>query len=190
MTVTAPMATCSLINPICTIGHAAAASAFQSVVDAMSASAGESLRWAMSFWVSVNLPDLASPSGVTFWVNAHLGWLVSAAAVASVLVGAGRLAVSRQAEHGYDVVRMLVRTMVTAGVAVPVVSLAAAAGDEFANSTLKNADVNSLATLKLAALSPGTVLIGDLIIVPTSLAQMAIMVLRGAVVAILVVCCR
>jgi len=177
---------CGILNPGCAILKGVAASAFQSVVDAMSVSAGESLRWAMSFWVSVNLPDLASPSGVTFWVNAHLGWLVSAAAVTSVLVGAGRLAVSRRAEHGYDVVRMLVRTMVTAAVAVPVVSLLAAAGDDFANSTLKGADVNSLATLKLAALAPGTVLIGDLIIVLTSLAQMAIMVLRGAVVAILV----
>ncbi len=140
----------------------------------------------MSFWVRVNLPDLASPSGVTFWVNSHLSWLVSAAAVFSVLVGAGRLALSRRAEHGYDVARMLVRTMVTAAVAVPVVSLLAAGGDDFAHWILKHADVNSLATLKLAALAPGTVLIGDLVIILTSLFQMAIMVMRGAVVAILV----
>jgi len=186
MTFTVPLAGCSPINLICKTTHAVAASAFQSVVDAMSASAGEMVRRLMSLWVSVSLPDLGSPTGVTFWVDAHLRWLVSAAAVTSVLVGAGRLALSRRAEHGYDVARMLVRTVVTAAVAVPVVSLLAAAGDEFARSTLSGADVNSLATLKLAALAPGTVLIGDLIIVLTSLGQMAIMVMRGAVVAILV----
>ncbi len=186
MTLTTPLAGCSPFNLICKATHAAAASAFQSVVDAMTSSAGEMLRTLMSFWVRVNLPDLASPSGVTFWVNSHLSWLVSAAAVFSVLVGAGRLALSRRAEHGYDVARMLVRTMVTAVVAVPVVSLLAAGGDTFAHWILKNADVNSLATLKLAALAPGTVLIGDLVIILTSLFQMAIMVMRGAVVAILV----
>ena len=177
---------CGVLSPICGVVHGVAASAFQSVVDAMSASAGELLRTVLSFWTRVDLPDLGAPTGVTFWVDAHLGWLVSAAAVFSVLVGAGRLAVSRRAEHGYDVVRMLVRTMVTAAVAVPVVSLLAAAGDAFAKFTLKGADVNSLATLKLAALTPGTVLIGDLIIALTSLFQMGIMITRGAVVAILV----
>jgi len=180
------LSVCSILNPTCAILKSAAASAFQSVVNAMTDSAGQMVKALMTLWTSVSLPDLGSPSGVTFWVNAHLAWLVSAAAVLSVLVGAGRLAVSRRAEHGYDAVRMLVRTMVTAAVAVPVVSLLAAAGDEFARSTLKGADLNNLATLKLAALAPGTVLVGDFVIVLTSLFQMAIMVMRGAVVAILV----
>jgi type IV secretion system protein TrbL len=177
---------CSAINPFCTITQAVVASAFQQVVDAMSDAAGQVLKTLMTFWVHSDLPNLASPGGVTFWVNAHLSWLVSAAAVFSVLVGAARVAFTRRPDAGYDTLRMLLRTCVTAGVAVPVVALLAAAGDAFANWILDAASVTNLATLNLTALAPGVTLIGSLLIVLTSLFQMAIMVMRGAVVAILV----
>lgn len=182
----APLAACSPINPLCKIGQAVVGSAFQQVVNAMSDAAGQVLKTLMTFWVHSDLPDLSSPSGVTFWVNAHLTWLVSAAAVFSVLVGAARVGFSRRPDAGYDTLRMLLRTCVTAGVAVPVVALLAAAGDAFANWTLDAASVTDLATLNLTALAPGVTLIGSLLIVLTSLFQMAIMVMRGAVVAILV----
>lgn len=182
----APLAACSPINPLCKIGQAVVASAFQQVVNAMSDAAGQVLKTLMTFWVHSDLPNLSSPGGVTFWVNAHLTWLVSAAAVFSVLVGAARVGFSRRPDAGYDTLRMLLRTCVTAGVAVPVVALLAAAGDAFANWILDAASVTNLATLNLTALAPGVTLIGSLLIVLTSLFQMAIMVMRGAVVAILV----
>jgi type IV secretion system protein TrbL len=177
---------CSAINPFCTITQAVVGSAFQQVVDAMSDAAGQVLRTLMTFWVHSDLPNLARPGGVTFWVNAHLSWLVSAAAVFSVLVGAARVGFTRRPDAGYDTLRMLLRTCVTAAVAVPVVALLAAAGDAFANWILDAASVTNLATLNLTALAPGVTLIGSLLIVLTSLFQMAIMVMRGAVVAILV----
>jgi type IV secretion system protein TrbL len=182
----APLAACSPINPLCKIGQAVVASAFQQVVDAMSDAAGQVLKTLMTFWVHSDLPNLASPGGVTFWVNAHLSWLVSAAAVFSVLVGAARVGFTRRPDAGYDTLRMLLRTCVTAAVAVPVVALLAAAGDAFANWILDAASVTNLATVNLTALAPGVTLIGSLLIVLTSLFQMAIMVMRGAVVAILV----
>jgi type IV secretion system protein TrbL len=180
------LAVCSVFSPGCKITQAIVGSAFQQVVDAMSDAAGQVLKTLMTFWVHSDLPDLSSPGGVTFWVNAHLTWLVSGTAVFSVLVGAARVGFSRRPDAGYDTLRMLLRTCVTAGVAVPVVALLAAAGDAFANWILDAASVTNLATLNLTALAPGVTLIGSLLIVLTSLFQMAIMVMRGAVVAILV----
>jgi type IV secretion system protein TrbL len=180
------LAVCSVFSPGCKITQAIVGSAFQQVVDAMSDAAGQVLKTLMTFWVHSDLPNLASPGGVTFWVNAHLSWLVSAGAVFSVLVGAARVGFTRRPDAAYDTLRMLLRTCVTAAVAVPVVALLAAAGDAFANWILDAASVTNLATLNLTALAPGVTLIGSLLIVLTSLFQMAIMVMRGAVVAILV----
>ncbi len=177
---------CSPLDPVCRVGQAAAGSAFAAVVDAMNDAAGRALRTLMTFWTSTDVPDLASPTGVAAWLEQRLSYVTSAVAVASVLAAAAKLALTRRSEPGAELGRSLTRTALTAVVAVPLVNGLAQASDAWSSWILDAADVRGLGSVALNDLGPGLTLIGSLLIVISSLFQMAIMVVRGAVVAILV----
>lgn len=177
---------CSPLDPVCQVTQAVAGSAFSAVVDAMNEAAGRALRTLMTFWTAADVPDVGSPTGVTTWLQQRLGFVTTAAAVVAVLVAAAKLALTRRAEPGAELGRALTRTAVSALVAVPVVNGLAQASDAWSSWVLDAADVHGLGSVALSDLGPGLTLVGALLIVISSLFQMAIMVVRGAVVAILV----
>jgi len=177
---------CSPLDPVCRVAQAAAGSAFAAVVDAMNDAAGRSLKTLMTFWTSTNIPDLDSTTGITAWLQQRLGYVTSAVAVASVLAAAAKLALTRRSEPGAELGRSLARTALVAVVAVPLVNGLAQASDAWSSWILDAADVRGLGSVALNNLGLGLTLIGSLLIVISSLFQMAIMVVRGAVVAILV----
>jgi type IV secretion system protein TrbL len=176
---------CNPLNPVCSITTTVAGSAFNAIVQDMSQAAGKSLKTLMTFWSSTGVPDLTSPTGVAEWLQSRLSYVTSAVAVAAVLVGAAKLALTRRSEPGYDLGKALARTAISAAVAVPMVNALAGASDAFSTWILSRADVTGLG-VSLDLLGPGLTLIGALLIILSSLFQMAIMVVRGAVVAILV----
>ncbi len=177
---------CSPLDPVCHVAENIAGSAFGAVVDAMNAAAGKALKTLMTFWTSADVPDLGSPTGVTVWLQARLAYVTSAVAVCAVLIAAGKLALARRAEPGADLGRALTRTALAAVVAVPLVNGLAQASDAWSTWILNAADVRGLGSVALNDLGVGLSLVGSLLIVLSSLFQMAIMVVRGAVVAILV----
>lgn len=178
---------CNPLNPACVIG-AIAGSAFEQAAKYMLDAAGRTLESFLTFWTRAKVPDLADPSGTAYWVQDRLSYLTAAAAVVSVLIGGARLALTRRAEPGYDLAAALTRTALTAVCAIPVVAGLAAAGDAFSAWILDAADVRGLATgaLAIGSLGPGLVLIGSLFIILSSLFQMALMLLRGAVITVMV----
>jgi type IV secretion system protein TrbL len=176
---------CNPLNPVCSITTTVAGSAFNAIVQDMNQAAGKSLKTLMTFWSSTGVPDLTSPTGVAEWLQSRLAYVTSAVAVAAVLIEAAKLALTRCSEPGYDLGKALARTAISAAVAVPMVNALAGASDAFSTWILSRADVTGLG-VSLDLLGPGLTLIGALLIILSSLFQMAIMVVRGAVVSILV----
>ncbi len=177
---------CPVFSAICGITQGIANSAFQAVVSSMVDAASRVVKALMTFWLKAPTPDVTSATGVTFWVNDNLRWLTSAVAVFAVLVGAIKVALSQRPDAGFDTLRMLVRVLVTGAVTAPLVAVLLSIGDDVSSQVLSNTDAAGLGRVAVGGLGPGLSLIGALLIALTSLFQLLIMIMRGAVVAILV----
>ena len=168
------------------------------VVDSFQQSVGQTIRLLFTFWEKIPAPSLSATTGPVGALQRSLSWYVGLFAVASVLIGAGRIAWSRQARTGVNLLGSVVRLLLVSAVGVPAVAALVAAGDGFAGWLLQRsaggnfgARMDALAQIVTltSALGGGaanalTLLIALLAIIG-ALAQAVVLVLRGAVLVIL-----
>jgi len=168
------------------------------VINSFQQAVGQTIRLLFTFWDKVPAPSLSATTGPVGELQRSLSWYVGLFAVASVLIGAARMAWSRRARTGIDVLGSVVRLLVVSAVGVPAVAALVAAGDGFATWLLQRSAggdfgarmtaVGQTVALTTAlgggAASALTLLIALLAILG-ALAQAVVLVLRGAILVIL-----
>ncbi|WP_420116580.1 hypothetical protein [Micromonospora sp.] len=150
-----------------------------------------------TFWVnvpSISVGDMAgNPSSVVGWLVSRLGWYTVALAVVSILIGAGRMALTRKADPGVDTARSFVQFICVCGFGIAVIAASTEAADQFSNwiigdSTGDNFGANLTELLAFAAIGGGGVLIVvilGIIAVLASCIQIILMLMRSVVLILL-----
>jgi len=168
------------------------------VINSFQQAVGQTIRLLFTFWDKVPAPSLSATTGPVGELQRSLSWYVGLFAVASVLIGAARMAWSRRARTGVDLLGSVVRLLVVSAVGVPAVAALVAAGDGFATWLLQRSaggdfgarmtalgqTVALTTALGGGAASALTLLIAMLAILG-ALAQAVVLVLRGAILVIL-----
>ncbi len=168
------------------------------VINSFQQAVGQTIRLLFTFWDKVPAPSLSATTGPVGELQRSLSWYVGLFAVASVLIGAARIAWSRRARTGIDLLGSVVRLLVVSAVGVPTVAALVAAGDSFATWLLQRSaggdfgarmtalgqTVALTTALGGGAASALTLLIALLAILG-ALAQAVVLVLRGAILVIL-----
>jgi len=204
MTSALPAALQALLNPcdVPVLGNACPSNIVKAgwagVVDSFEQAVGQTIRLLFTFWEKIPAPSLSATAGPVGQLQRSLSWYVGLFAVASVLIGAARMAWSRRARTGVDLLGSLVRLLLVSAVGVPAVAALVAAGDGFAAWLLQRSaggdfgarmtalgqTVSLTSAVGGGATSALTLLIAILAILG-ALAQAIVLVLRGAVLVIL-----
>jgi hypothetical protein len=194
------MSACQLpgIDEVCTaVGgatKAVAASAFQSVVDAFTQGLADVIKTLMTFWINAPQPDVSSSSPVIVNLTEVTRPLVAFAAVLGLLIGGARLAwAARGGDKLENVLRgVLLMTVVTGG-ATTLVELLLTGLDDLAASILRDGFNGVSVGQRLAELATlpggsggGLIFLLAFFGMLASLVQVGIMLVRGAILAVLV----
>ncbi len=170
-----------------------AGSAFQAVVDAFAKGLADVMKALMTFWINTPEPDLSSSSGVITTLDNLTRPLVAFGAVLGLVVGGVRMAWTARAEQsGQSILRgLLLMTIVTAAGAA-IVEVMLTGFDLLAKSILDNGfDGHSVgdrltALGSLPGVGGGLVFLLAFFGMIASLVQVGIMLVRGAILAVLV----
>jgi type IV secretion system protein TrbL len=194
-------------NPICLIsptgcvvaglaGSAAgsvAGSAFQAVVDAFAKGLADVMKALMTFWIGSPEPDVSSSSAVISTLDGLTRPLVAFGAVTGLVIGGVRLAWTARAEQSAQAVLrgLLLMTLVTAAGAT-LVEIALTGFDQLARSILDRGFDGRSVGERLALLGGLPTVGGGLLFILAffgmlaSLVQVGVMLIRGAILAVLV----
>jgi type IV secretion system protein TrbL len=195
---------CRITNPGETVGDivgSTAGAAAEGIVDQVAQSfakaAIETLKTLMTWWVDIPSGKIvaSSPSDPVYFVQSHTGWLASAAAVFGLLLAAGRIAWQRRGDAFRDALSGLVTMVLATFIGAAAVNLAVLAGDSYSEWILEastQGDVQGVlgraGTLFGAKLLPnqaGTVFILAILAILSSVIQMGMMLIRGAMLVLL-----
>jgi hypothetical protein len=173
---------------------AVAGSAFQSVVDAFTQGLADVIKTLMTFWINAPQPDVSSSSPVIVNLTEVTRPLVAFAAVLGLLIGGARLAwAARGGDKLENVLRgVLLMTVVTGG-ATTLVELLLTGLDDLAASILRDGFNGVSVGQRLAELATlpggsggGLIFLLAFFGMLASLVQVGIMLVRGAILAVLV----
>lgn len=156
-----------------------------------------------TFWTDVDVPDIsANPEGASnqavgsvAWLQGQLHWFVGASAMLGLLLAAGRMAWQRRAEPLQQALNGLFTLVVVTGCSVAAVSLACEVGDQYSEWIVNAAldkDVSFGGRLNQMlwgggiANSTGLVIVLFLLCILASLAQIAMLYIRYAMLGLLV----
>ena len=182
-------AACDLVG---SATQAVAGSAFQAVVDAFAKGLADVVKALMTFWIHGPDPDVSSSSGVITSLTDLTRPLVAFAAVLGLIVGGARLAWTARADQTQSILRGLLLMTVVTGAGATIIEALLTGFDAMARWVLDNGFDGTAVGLRLAALGslPGTG--GGLVFLlaffgmVASLVQVGIMLVRGAILAVLV----
>ena len=125
--------------------------------------------------------------GAVAMIQSNLWWYMQAAAVASVLIGMGRMMWQMRAEEGKNTIKSIIRLIIVAGAGPTIVSLLLTAADSFSTAVIdSSADKDFGTSLSKALLfsptMPGgiaTVLVIGLFILIGQIIQIIVMIARS-----------
>ena len=170
-----------------------AGSAFQAVVDAFAKGLADVMKALMTFWINTPEPDLSSSSSVITTLDNLTRPLVAFGAVVGLIVGGVRLAWTARAEQsGQAIMRGLLLMVVVTAASATIVEVLLTGFDLLGTSILNHGFDGQSVGDRLTALGtlPGAG--GGLIFLLAffgmiaSLVQVGIMLVRGAILAVLV----
>lgn len=150
-----------------------------------------------TFWVGIKTPTDAlknTRSSAVGWLWHHLGWYAAAILVFSVLFGAGKMAFTRRAEPGIDVLKGIGTYLLVAGAGLPTLVLLVGASDVFSSWIIDQATGEDFRTglgrmlnfnVAAEALTLILLVILGLFAVLASIVQIVLMVMRSAMLVIL-----
>jgi hypothetical protein len=165
-----------------------------SIAQAMANAANGLLSTLSSFWMHVDTPDMTSAGSPVAVIQANIGWITTCTAVVCILVAAGRMAIRRRGEPGTVLAMGLARLVIVSAVATFLVQAAGKLGDTFSADLMSSAHLGStgwsgvISTTALAgafAGGDGMLLIVALLVIFSSLIQLALMILRVGLMVIL-----
>lgn len=185
---------CAIPTPTC-IANAVAGSVAGTVLhpisDAVATAFGKVLALSLTFWTKVDTPTLSGTTGPVGSLRGQLAWLVAALTVASLLIAAARLALTRRSDPAIDAARGIVTLLLVSALAVPGIGAMAVAGDHISASLLSGstgADLGSRLAQMVTGLG-GLGVILALIVgglgIAASLGQIALMLVRDGVMILL-----
>ena len=165
-----------------------------SIAQAMASAANGLLNTLSSFWMHVDTPDMTSAGSPVAAIQANIGWITTCTAVVCILVAAGRMAIRRRGEPGTVLAMGLARLVIVSAVATFLVQAAGKLGDTFSADLMSSAHLGStgwsgvISTTALAgafAGGDGMLLVVALLVIFSSLIQLALMILRVGLMVIL-----
>lgn len=170
----------------------AAGSVFDAAAQKIAEGFATATQMVVTFWTGVEVPGLTAGSGPVGELRANTAWLTAWIAVLSVLVCAGRLAVTRSSRPAGDALKGLLILVAVSGCGVAAVNALVVFGDEYSRWVLdrstdgqlgqRMARLTALGTV--SGLGPGLLLIVGLLGMLASLVQMGLMLVRVGVVTI------
>ena len=171
---------------------AATGSVFDAAVGKISEGFAKAIAMVVTFWTGVDVPGLSTTQGPVAELRANTAWLTAFVAVISLLVCAGRLAMTRSSRPAGEAFKGLLILVVTSGCGVAAVNALVVFGDSYSRWVLDRSTngqlgqrLASLATVgAISGLGTGLILIVALFGVIASLAQMGLMLVRVGVVTI------
>ena len=164
------------------------------IAQAMANAANGLLNTLSSFWMHVDTPDMTTAGSPVAMIQADIGWITTCTAVVCILVAAGRMAIRRRGEPGTVLAMGLARLVIVSAVATFLVQAAGKLGDTFSADLMSSAHLGSngwsgvISTTALAgafAGGDGMLLIVALLVIFSSLIQLALMILRVGLMVIL-----
>jgi type IV secretion system protein TrbL len=170
-----------------------AGSAFQAVVDAFAKGLADVMKALMTFWITTPEPDVSSSSSVITTLDGLTRPLVAFAAVLGLIVAGVRMAwTARAGQSGQPIMRGLLLMVVVTAAGATIVEVLLTGFDALGVSILDNGFNGQSVGERLEALGslPGTG--GGLVFLLAffgmiaSLVQVGIMLVRGAILAVLV----
>ncbi|QUC01998.1 MULTISPECIES: hypothetical protein [Cellulosimicrobium] len=176
---------CRLGNKIAEWGQSAA----ETFVKSMAEGAVSVLEWLNTFWLGMPSPDVnASP--VTA-IQQNLSWYTFVFALIGILIALGRMAVTHEFRSGAGAVRMIANLIVVSAVLATGFTSLMAAGDAFApwiveqvtDDPMSLQGILSVDLFLVTGIGPGLIL--ALLAFLASLANVAFMIVRGALVLVL-----
>lgn len=205
---------CSLFEATCRLKKGAgdivsglAGSAIDQAAESFAKSAVKLYQFLVTFWVNpevdgIDFGRLFSPrisdnsDDPTYFLAYHTGWLVTWVAVLGLLLAAGRMAWQRRGEPFREAMSGMVTLVVVVFAVTQAVNLALAAGDAYSTWIIDastSGDVKGNvgkvgATLwgGGAGMGAGLVLIVSLLAILSGVVQLALMLVRGAMLVLLV----
>ena len=186
-------------SAVCLVGDVAAASADAAAGSVFDAVAGKimegfakSAQMVVTFWTAVDVPGLSAGTGPVAELRANTAWLTAFVAVLSVLVCAGRLAMTRSSRPAAEAFKGLLILVVVSGCGVAAVNALTFFGDEYSRWVLDRSTDGQLGQRMaqmafvgdISGLGVGLMLIVGLLGMLSSLAQLGLMLVRVGVVTI------
>jgi type IV secretion system protein TrbL len=198
---------CQIVEPVCIgksiVGGAAeavAGSAISDFASAVSEGVGTVVGALGTLWVKVGTPNLttspggSTPSPTVGFLQEHLWWYMTAAAVIAVILGGARMAWEQRSEPGRELLKALLTLVVVAGAGLTAISLAVDAADQFSNWIIEGSlhggsfgtNLTALLGFSTASGSLGAmlVIVLGLLAIFASIVQIALMVVRGGMLVI------
>ncbi|MFD0315640.1 hypothetical protein [Streptomyces flavalbus] len=181
-------------------------SGFDDIAESAAQAASTTVKALGGAWMNLGTPDLADSAGPVAFLRGSTLWFTSFAAVLCLLVAAGHIAWQRRGEPARQALQGLLNLVVVSSAGVAVVSLLAVAGDRFSvwiidRSTgceqisatgdpvaacVEEFERRTSAMLALGGTeSSFLVLVMALLVVVGSVAQIALMIVRMAMLVIL-----
>jgi len=188
--------TLPLVATICgAVGDAAstaAGSVFDAAVGKIADGFAKAIELVVTFWTGVDVPGLDTSGGPVAEIRANTAWLSAFIAVLSVLVCAGRLALTRSSRPATEAFKGLLILVVVSGAGVAAVNALVVFGDGYSTWVLDRSTDGQLgqrlavlATVgNTAGLGTGLILIVAVVGMLASIAQMGLMLVRVGVITI------
>ncbi len=171
----------------------AAASVFDAAANKVAEGFADATRMIVTFWTGVSVPGLSATSGPVAELRENTAWLTAFIAVLSVLVCAGRLALTRSSRPAGEAFKGLMILVLVSGAGVAAVNALVVFSDSYSTWILERSTDGQLGErmAKLALISttvpglgPGLLLIVALLGILASIAQIGLMLVRVGVVTI------
>ncbi len=171
----------------------AAGSVFDAAAQKLAEGLGDATKALVTFWTDLPMPQLSTASGPVAQLQSMTYWLSGFVAVLSLLIAAGRMALSRSGEPAGRAAKGLLTLIVASGAGVAAINALGYFGDQYSQWILNRSAGGDLGArlAKLAAITTvpgmgsGLVLIVALVAILASLAQMGLMLVRIGVVTML-----
>jgi len=175
------------------VAAGAAASVFDAAANKVAEGFADATRMIVTFWTGVSVPGLSATSGPVAELRENTAWLTAFIAVLSVLVCAGRLALTRSSRPAGEAFKGLMILVLVSGAGVAAVNALVLFSDSYSTWILERSTDGQLGErmAKLALISttvpglgPGLLLIVALLGILASIAQIGLMLVRVGVVTI------
>ena len=168
-----------------------ASAGFDAVVKEFAEGVGDIVKTLSTFWLSVPTEKPSTAQGTPVgMLTAMLDWVMLAVGILSLLLVAGRMAITHRGDVLTEAGGGLVRYVLVNSAQIPAVALLAAAGDEFSKwivNTAADGDFDKRVTevfgtaLASGPLGTAVVFIGSLLAIVAAIAQVIAMVARNGV---------